>query len=51
MCRLNDGDTLCDLDDSGAASGEGGGQRGFDVGLLLEDEAGEESDDFGGRVG
>lgn len=51
MSCLDDGDALGDGDDGGAAGGEGGGEGGFDGGLFLEDEAGEEGDDFGGRVG
>jgi hypothetical protein len=41
---------LRDLDDGGDAPGEGGGKRGLHVGFLLEDEGGEERDDFFGRV-
>jgi hypothetical protein len=43
-------DFFGDFDYGGGAALERGGEGGFGVGFLLEDEAGEEGDDFFGRV-
>ena len=49
MLRLDGVDLLGDVDDHLLALGEARRQRRRDVGLLLEDEGGEERDDFGRR--
>lgn len=51
MHRLHVVDAFGDCDDCFLAGFEGGGECGDGVCFLLEDEAGEERDYFGGRVG